>query len=302
MAIVDLLPQIVDLYYRQELPAKQVAITLGISKTSVKRTLKKSGCILRTPSEAMKLAYKKERAQVILYERTPEIRQQISRTLKQYYTLNPNPMLGRHHTPETVAKLQGRHYSSETLAKMSKGQKRRTDRPMLGRHHREESKKIMQDSAINRWKDPAFRERMRGTVDGMKIKMSAIQKMNWEKEEYRAKVIPACLRSRKPTNLERIFNALIDKYSLPYKYVGDGSFVIGGLNPDYININSKKIAIEIFGEYWHKYAREYRRTEEGRRAILREFGWDLIVIWENELKTLPDDIILQKICQEKSIA
>lgn len=302
MAIVDLLPQMVNLYYRQELPTEQVAITLGISKTSVKRILKKSGYMLRNPSEAMKLACKKGRAQAILYERTPKIRQQISRALKQYYALNPNPMLGKHHTPETLAKLRGRHYSPETLARMSEGQKRRIDRPMLGRHHSQESKRIMRDKTISRWRSPAYRAKMRNTVGAMRLKMSAIQKMNWTREEYRAKVVPACLRSRRPTSLERMFNALIDKYSLPYKYVGDGSFLIGGLNPDYININGGKVAIEIFGEYWHKYAKEYRRTEEGRKAIFKKFGWDLIVIWENELKTLPKNIILQKISQEKSIA
>lgn len=299
MATIDLLPQIVALYYRQELPTKQVAITLGISKTSVKRILKKSGCTLRNSSEAMKLAYKKGRAQSISYERTPEIRQQISRELKQYYTLNPNPMLGKHHTLATIAKLRGRRYSPEILARMSEGQKRRIDRPMLGRHHSEESKRVIGDTATNRWRSPAFRERMRNTVGGMKLKISAIQKTNWKREEYRAKVVPACLRSRKPTSLERMFNALIDKYSLPYKYVGDGSFVIGGLNPDYVNVNGKKIAIEIFGEYWHKRDEEYRRTEAGRRQILGDFGWHLIIIWGNELKTLPEEAILQKISREE---
>jgi len=299
MAIIDLLPQMIDLYYGQGLPTKQVAITVGISKTSVKRILKKSGYILRNPSEAMKLACERRRAQIIIYERTPKIRQQISRALKQYYTLNPNPMLGRHHTPETVAKLQGRHYSSETLAKMSEGQKRRIDRPMLGKHHSEKSKGVIRDKTINRWKDPAFRERMRNTVGGMKLKISAIQKVNWKTEEYRAKVVPACLKSRRPTSLERMFNALIDKYSLPYKYVGDGSFIIGGLNPDYVNVNGEKIAIEIFGEYWHKRDKEYRRSEAGRRQILRDFGWHLIVIWGNELKTLSEEAILQKISREE---
>jgi len=298
MAIIDLLPKMVDLYYRQELPTEQVAMMLGISRTSIKRILKRSGYILRNPSEAMKLAYKKGRAQIILYEKTPKMRQQISRALKQYYARNPNPMLGKHHTPEAIAKLRGRHYSPQTLAKMSSGQKHRIDRPMLGRHHSEKSKRVIGDKAINRWKDPAFRERMQNTVGSMKLKLSAIQKMNWKKEEYRAKVVPACLRSRRPTNLERMFNALIDKYSLPYKYVGDGSFIIGGLNPDYVNIDGKKVAIEIFGEYWHERNRGYRRTEAGRRQILGDFGWHLIVIWGNELKMLPEEAILQKISKE----
>jgi len=41
------------------------------------------------------------------------------------------------------------------------------------------------------------------------------------------------------------------------------------LNPDFVNCNSKKIAVEVFGNYWHDKAR--RETEYGRSRIVATF-------------------------------
>jgi len=83
----------------------------------------------------------------------------------------------------------------------------------------------------------------------------------------------------KPTKPERILIGLIKANNLPYKYVGDGQFILGGNCPDFININGKKQIIEVFGTYWHDIFDVARKKEH-----YRQYGFDTLIIWENEFK------------------
>ena len=92
------------------------------------------------------------------------------------------------------------------------------------------------------------------------------------------------------TKPERIFKVICKKYNLPFKYTGDGSFWIGknpAINPDFVETNGKKIAIEIFS-YWHnpllRRNVRYGQTYEGRKKILKEYGWKLTVFWQEDLE------------------
>lgn len=118
----------------------------------------------------------------------------------------------------------------------------------------------------------------------------------WKDPEYRARVIAGRLKHRRPTGPEKKLIGLIAKYRLPYKYTGDGSFIIGGLNPDFVNINGAKVAIDVFGDYWHTIkADKESYNEEGRKKIFADYGWQLIVLWENEVERLPEDSIVERI-------
>jgi len=96
---------------------------------------------------------------------------------------------------------------------------------------------------------------------------------------------------RHRTKPERIFDAICKRNDFPYKYTGDGSFWIGkkpSINPDFVECNGKKIAIEIFS-YWHDPLRRfgkvrYSGTYEGRKKILKKYGWKLIVFWQEDLE------------------
>jgi len=93
------------------------------------------------------------------------------------------------------------------------------------------------------------------------------------------------------TKPELIFEEICRRNSLPYKYTGDGSFWIGrnpAVNPDFVECNGKKIAVEIFGDYWHSpllnpHLKE-DRTLPYRKNALKRYGWKLIVFWESDLK------------------
>lgn len=102
--------------------------------------------------------------------------------------------------------------------------------------------------------------------------------------------------NKKPTKPELQMIGLIEKYNLPYKYTGDGSFWIEYLNPDFVECNGRKVALEVFGDYWHNRKNmSYCQTLEGRKAILERYGWKLVVVWEHELNTLPDQEILRRL-------
>lgn len=102
------------------------------------------------------------------------------------------------------------------------------------------------------------------------------------------------LSSRRPTDIEQIIMDVIEKYNLPYKYTGDGTFQVGGKYPDFVNVNGEKIAIDVFGDRWHN-------PEEipERKAIFAEYGWELIIIWGYEIKQLPQDEIVERLARAR---
>ena len=120
---------------------------------------------------------------------------------------------------------------------------------------------------------------------------------SWNKGKqgiYSAETIAKIRKARKKQKLptcrtkpELQFIEICERHNLPFKYTGDGTLWIRNINPDFVHNNEKKIAVEIFGNYWHSSMRKhlpYYQTEEGRRNILQDEGWKLIVLWESELK------------------
>lgn len=101
--------------------------------------------------------------------------------------------------------------------------------------------------------------------------------------------------AKHPTKPENTFMELCKKHDLPYRYTGDGSFWIETLNPDFVECNGKKIAIEVFGDYWHspllKHNVPYSQTLDGRRELLQKYGWNIIPIWASELLSNPDAVL-----------
>lgn len=95
------------------------------------------------------------------------------------------------------------------------------------------------------------------------------------------------LRKNKPEKfLEFILNGLFSEKA--YKYVGDGSLDVGGKNPDFIDINNKKI-IELFGDYWHSEkvtGRNKKLEEDVKISYFAKFGYKTLIVWECELKDL----------------
>lgn len=97
--------------------------------------------------------------------------------------------------------------------------------------------------------------------------------------------------NRRPTILEKKFDAICVKYNLPFKYVGDGKFWVENMNPDFIEINGRKIAVEVLGDYWHNKTWFPDRDFEKRQKKFAEYGWRVIGIWEHELDGPEEEIV-----------
>lgn len=87
------------------------------------------------------------------------------------------------------------------------------------------------------------------------------------------------LAAERPNKSEVALAKVIERNRLPYRYTGDGSVWIGGRNPDFINVNGKKQLIELFGEHWHPIFDVAEKVN-----LYKEYGFDCLIIWEEELK------------------
>lgn len=87
------------------------------------------------------------------------------------------------------------------------------------------------------------------------------------------------LAAERPNKSEVALAKIIERNRLPYRYTGDGSVWIGGRNPDFINVNGKKQLIELFGEHWHPIFDVAEKVN-----LYKEYGFDCLIIWEEELK------------------
>jgi len=98
-------------------------------------------------------------------------------------------------------------------------------------------------------------------------------------------------QNRTPNLPERKLIRIIQANHLPFKYVGDGSVIICGLNPDFVECNGQKKIIELFGDYWHgKGADSWKDTEWGRKAVFSQVDFDTLIIWEHELDSKEETV------------
>jgi len=103
-------------------------------------------------------------------------------------------------------------------------------------------------------------------------KMSRAHKAMMTKE-----LIKKCLQRRIPSSLEEKFQGIIDKYNLPYRYVGNGSFIIENCNPDFINTNNEKIAVEVYARYYKlRNHISIKKWKKERAGVFAKYGWQII--------------------------
>lgn len=194
----------------------------------------------------------------------------------------------------------GRIPTTKARANMSKAQ--------MGRTHTQATKSKMSEVAGVRWQDPEYRAAMSQMSMGneyalgyrhteeTKTKMSKSQKLLWQDLEYRDRSVKAmrlgCLVH--PNKPELVLVALLESvYPSEWAFVGDGTLIIDGLNPDFVNTNGKKQIIELFGRYWHsKEIIKNRRSDEERIKSYASLGYSTLIIWDDELKE-PEKVLVK---------
>jgi len=124
-----------------------------------------------------------------------------------------------------------------------------------------------------RWRDPELRKLM---LPGLR------------KAQHAARAIQS--KSGAEEHLEYLLEEWLKDEWL---FVGNKSFVLDNLCPDFVNVNGKKKLIDLLGCYWHgcpecgfegvgNAVRAHELDERSER--FKKFGYEIIYVWEHELK------------------
>lgn len=110
----------------------------------------------------------------------------------------------------------------------------------------------------------------------------------WKDEEWRKRTTANIITAshKRPSGLEQRIINIVDSCDLPYRYTGDGTFIIGKRCPDFININSLKITFNINGDYWH----QGEDIEEIKKEYT-DYGWHFSILWEHDIVKMTDEEI-----------
>lgn len=212
-------------------------------------------------------------------------------------------------------------YSKDTLEKMSQARqlvwKSKTEEEkqwsiarMLSNHFKatNEMREKWSKAAKEQWRNPISREKINAATHSgaatqkrslartgcrhtpeakAKIREAALQQ--WRHPIKRQRIIKALLEMRSPNKLEqKLLSILSIAYPNEWKFVGDGQLIIAGRCPDFVNVNGKKLIIELFGECWHKPSDELIK-----KRLFAKYGYGTLVIWSKELYN--KSVLLQKI-------
>lgn len=102
----------------------------------------------------------------------------------------------------------------------------------------------------------------------------------------------------KINKLEQHVLNVIQKYNLPYRYVGDFSFFVGDKSPDFVHLSDKAI-VEVFGCWYHGckkcYPNNVYRGPEERIETFAKHGYRCLIFWEHEIKNLTEEALVERI-------
>ena len=186
--------------------------------------------------------------------------------MKGKYIGNKNPFFNKKHTSKSLLKMSISHRLNNPL-------KNRTYEEIMG----EDRAKLRRLRLSNKIKEQ-HKNLPNYAMNGKK--QSEYQKENMRKW-FINNIKSFCKR---PNKFEQEIIKLIEKNKLLYKYVGCGDFWIGNRNPDFININGKKICIEIYQNYFKiKRYGSIEIYELDRQNHYFKYGYQVIFINYDEL-------------------
>jgi hypothetical protein len=90
----------------------------------------------------------------------------------------------------------------------------------------------------------------------------------------------------RPTSFESAVIGVIEDFAFPFKYTGDGRFVIDGLNPDFVSTDGSSSLIEVYAKYWHP--ADY---ESVRKSRLESHGFNVMFLNEEDIRCNDFDLV-----------
>ena len=201
--------------------------------------------------------------------------------LPEYRAKLSKAMKGRIMSPEWIARiskaLKGKKFSPEHKAKISVN---------MSRIHKDRRKTLEHRTNISIGHNKLYE------TPEYQASVTAGLRRAWREksQEERDKHIQAIMLGMQahPNKPELYLLELLDAiYPNEWKYVGNGQFILGGKNPDFVNVDGRKQIIELFGNYWHSKERTGRTEKEEvrhRQKVYSQYGYGTLVIWQSELK------------------
>ena len=164
-------------------------------------------------------------------------------------------------------------------------------------------KERIRRAAINQWADPEKRKRIHdGIVKAnqdpvlREIRSTRMQLNNpMNKREIVNKMLRSLRKSQKvyPNKGELMMIDFFRKNSIDLTYCGDGSFILDGKLPDFVNYD-KKVVLEYNGRFWHSkndWNDAYDDSEE-RREFFESRGYSFYIIWDDEFEDKKEQILI----------
>lgn len=274
--------ELYDKYVINKLTMLDITKEYNCSMGCIRNNLKRYGITRRTEGENRKMLYSSGRLKAT--EKTIETREKLRQSMNKRYS-DPKERI------KTGLAARNVYIKDPTLRvrQADNARARIENDPTILKVLKEASKKYWQDPIHNEecsrrfkkmWLDPAKRKKMIATR-----KEFWQDKDNPEFIQMRKNMMAGMnLRPNKPETI--VLNILDANYPSQWKYTGDGQIIIGGLNPDFINVNGQKLIIECFGDYWHTQKLKPYRVNEGRVDVYAEYGYKTLIIWERETKNI----------------
>jgi very-short-patch-repair endonuclease len=138
---------------------------------------------------------------------------------------------------------------------------------MYGKTHSKDSIEKNRQANIKLWKDPD----------------SIFNSKEWKEKLSKA-------MNARPNYPEKIILEFLSENLKNFKYTGDFSFWVGRKNPDFVDIKNKKV-IDFFGRKFHN-----EDEVETRSKYFRERGYEILIIWEDELRN-NKDVVFNRILE-----
>ncbi|VVB58135.1 NUMOD3 motif (2 copies) [Candidatus Anstonella stagnisolia] len=184
---------------------------------------------------------------------------------------------------------KGHKFSDETKLKMSLARKgvphseewkMKISKSHKGKVFSSETRKKMSASSKKRMRFPLSEKTKAKIGAANKIRMKA-----WAKK-YPKELITRLLGNKPMSKLEMQFESIIKRNGLPYKFVGNGDFMIEQKCPDFINTNGQKIAIEVYYKnHKEKFKKEgFDLWKQERTNVFSRYGWTVLFFDASEIK------------------
>lgn len=198
-------------------------------------------------------------------------------------------------------------YQRQNFEPWNKGLTKETDYRIMqyannetGRILSDETKSLQSLRAKERWADLEYIQRQHSRKQNPEYieKRSKILKEYWADPVWAERQMIRCLEGNKtirPNKPEKILIDLLEKSSFgDISYTGNGSFWIGGRNPDFVNTD-KKVVIELLGCFWHGCHKHYpdkvKQDEVATKIkLFKRYGYATLEVWECELRN-PEKLI-----------